>query len=212
MDEEGTEREIRIFTPASNGEKLPIIMCLHGGGWRVGDIRKDDYRWSAIAARVPAIVVTVDYRLVSKEVCYPIPLSYSWANQKVSIQTSADPNAPSGDTSRLSEFLALFDKKIDFEPSHVQGDAEGDAFNGTFEEMLLKIQSTLGEDQMSTDAILNNYAVTISDLYVDREGVTGVDLNDEAANLMTYQKAYAAACRLMTTLEEALDSLINSMM
>ncbi len=141
-----------------------------------------------------------------------ISVSYSWANQKVSIQTSADPNAPSGDTSRLSEFLALFDKKIDFEPSHVQGDAEGDAFNGTFEEMLLKIQSTLGEDQMSTDAILNNYAVTIGDLYVDREGVTGVDLNDEAANLMTYQKAYAAACRLMTTLEEALDSLINSMM
>lgn len=74
VDEEGTQREIRIFTPASNGEKLPIIMCLHGGGWRVGDIRKDDYRWSAIAARVPAIVVTVDYRLVSKEVCYPVPL------------------------------------------------------------------------------------------------------------------------------------------
>ncbi len=138
-----------------------------------------------------------------------ISVSYSWANQKVSIQTSADPNAPSGDTSRLSEFLALFDKKLDFEPSHVQGDAEGDAFNGTFEEMLLKIQSTLGEDQMSTDAILNNYTVTIGDLYVDREGVTGVDLNDEASNLMVYQKAYTAACRLMTTLNEALDSLIN---
>ncbi len=138
-----------------------------------------------------------------------ISVSYSWANQKVSIQTSADPNAPSGDTSRLSEFLALFDKKLDFEPSHVQGDAEGDAFNGTFEEMLLKIQSTLGEDQMSTDAILNNYTVTIGDLYVDREGVTGVDLNDEASNLMIYQKAYTAACRLMTVLNEALDSLIN---
>lgn len=138
-----------------------------------------------------------------------ISVSYSWANQKVSIQTSADPNAPSGDTSRLSEFLALFDKKLDFEPSHVQGDAEGDAFNGTFEDMLLKIQSTLGEDQMSTDAILNNYTVTMGDLYVDREGVTGVDLNDEASNLMVYQKAYTAACRLMTTLNEALDSLIN---
>lgn len=138
-----------------------------------------------------------------------ISVSYSWANQKVSIQTTADSNAPSGDTSRLSEFLALFDKKLDFEPSHVQGDAEGDAFNGTFEDMLLKIQSTLGEDQMSTDAILNNYTVTMGDLYVDREGVTGVDLNDEASNLMVYQKAYTAACRLMTTLNEALDSLIN---
>ena len=140
-----------------------------------------------------------------------ISVSNSWANQKVSIQTTADPNAPSGDTSRLAEFLAVFDKEISFEPSHVQGDAAGSAFNGTFEDMLLKIQSTLAEDQMSTDAVLNNYTVTVGDLYVDREGVTGVDLNDEATNLMTYQKAYTAACRLMTTLNEALDSLINGM-
>lgn len=28
----------------------------------------------------------------------------------------------------------------------------------------------------------------------------GVDLNDEATSLMTYQKAYTAACRLMTVL------------
>ena len=62
---------------------------------------------------------------------------------------------------------------------------------------------------MSTDAILNNYIITADDLYVDREGVMGVDLNDEATNLMTYQKAYTAACRLLTVLEEALDSLIN---
>lgn len=76
--------------------------------------------------------------------------------------------------------------------------------------MLLRIQSTLAEDQMTTDAVLNNYLVTADDIAVDREGVMGVDLNDEAASLMTYQKAYTAACRLMTVLEEALDSLINS--
>ena len=85
----------------------------------------------------------------------------------------------------------------------------GDAYNGTFEEMLLKIQSTLAEDQMTTDAVLNNYMVTANDVYVDRESIMGVDLNDEATSLMTYQKAYTAACRLMTVMEEALDSLIN---
>lgn len=86
----------------------------------------------------------------------------------------------------------------------------GSAYHGTFEEMLLKIQSTLAEDQMSTDAVLNNYIVTADDISVNREGVSGVDLNDEATSLMTYQKAYTAACRLMNVLEEALDSLINS--
>ena len=43
-----------------------------------------------------------------------------------------------------------------------------------------------------------------------RDGVSGVDLNDEAMNMMQYQKAYSAACRLMTAVDEALDRLINN--
>ncbi len=138
-----------------------------------------------------------------------ISVSQSWANGTVSIQATADPQAASGDTSNLSRFLALFDQKVEFDPTHIQADAAGDAYHGTFEEMLLKIQSTLAQDQKSTDAVLNNYIVTADSISVDREGVTGVDLNDEATSLMTYQKAYTAACRLMNVLNEALDSLIN---
>ena len=44
---------------------------------------------------------------------------------------------------------------------------------------------------------------------MSRDSVSGVDLNDEAMNLMQYQKSYSAACRLMTTLDELLDKLIN---
>ena len=139
-----------------------------------------------------------------------ISVSKSWAEGSVSIQATADPQAPSGDTSNLAKFLALFDQDQTFDPTHIEGGAVGSAYHGTFEEMLLKIQSTLAEDQMSTDAVLNNYIVTADDISVNREGVSGVDLNDEATSLMTYQKAYTAACRLMNVLEEALDSLINS--
>ncbi len=138
-----------------------------------------------------------------------ISVSQSWSNGSVTIQATNDPNASSGDTSNWAKFLALFDKDLDFIPSDVQADAVGDGFSGTFEEMLLNIQSVLAQDQMSTDAVLNNYMITADDIYVNREGVSGVDLNDEATSLMTYQKAYTAACRLMTVLEEALDSLIN---
>ena len=139
-----------------------------------------------------------------------ISVSKGWSNGAVSIQATDDVHAASGDTSNLAKFLALFDQKVDFDPTHIAADAVGDTYRGTFEDMLLKIQSTLAKDQMTTDTILNNYTVTAGDIYVDREGVTGVDLNDEATNLMVYQKAYTAACRLMSVLEEALDSLINS--
>ena len=75
VDEDGTERTIRIFTPANAGEKPPIIMSLHGGGWRQGDLELDTFRCCELAKRVPAIVITVDYRLVDgKGICYPIPL------------------------------------------------------------------------------------------------------------------------------------------
>lgn len=138
-----------------------------------------------------------------------ISVSHSWTNQAVSIQAATDASAPSGDTSNLAKFLAAFDQVREFDPAHVDADAAGSPYKGTFEDMLLKIQSTLAQDQKSTDSVLNNYMVTADDIYMDREGVTGVDLNDEATNLMTYQKAYTAACRLLTVLEEAIDSLIN---
>lgn len=90
-----------------------------------------------------------------------ISISQAWAEDKVSLQASTKPDAPSGDTSNLSKFLALFDQKIKFDPDHVAGgDAVGEAYHGTFEDMLLHVQSVLAEDQMTTTALLTNYSAT----------------------------------------------------
>lgn len=137
-----------------------------------------------------------------------ISVSKGWREGSFSMIPSQDPGASSGDTSNLAAFLSLFEKKVKFDPKTLVGDAVGSPYEGTFEDMLLHIQSTLAEDQMSTSSVYNNYAITANEIYTDRDSLSGVDLNDEAANLMVYQKAYTAACRLMTTLDEALDSLL----
>ena len=138
-----------------------------------------------------------------------ISVSKSWAEGKVSIQAAAV-GAPSGDTSNLAKFLDLFNREdISFDPGDINTGATGSPYVGSFEDMLLRIQSTLAEDQKTTTSLLTNYTVTQNEIYTDRDSVMGVDLNDEATSLMTYQKAYTAACRLMTVLEQALDSLIN---
>lgn len=143
-----------------------------------------------------------------------IAVSKDWNDQKVSMIATQDPNASSGDNSNLAAFLDLFNQIQEFDPEAIvpgtgnNDAAVGEPYKGTFEDMLLHIQSTLAEDQMSTTAVLTNYTVTQNELYNNRESVSGVDLNDEATNLMVYQKAYTAACRLMTTLEEALDALM----
>ena len=43
-----------------------------------------------------------------------------------------------------------------------------------------------------------------------RDSVSGVQLDEEGMNLMHYNQSYTAAARLMTTLDEALDTLINN--
>lgn len=139
-----------------------------------------------------------------------ISVSKAWADGDVSMISSRDPNASTGDTSNLASFLNLFSKTYSFNPGNVAAGAVGEdsPYEGTFEDMLLRIESTLAEDQMTVSDVYNNYVITSNEAYTDRDSVSGVDLNDEATNLMVYQKAYTAACRLMTTLNDALDSLL----
>lgn len=139
-----------------------------------------------------------------------ISVSKAWADGDVSMISSRDPNASTGDTSNLASFLNLFSKTQSFNPGNVAAGAVGEdsPYEGTFEDMLLRIESTLAEDQMTVNDVYNNYVITSNEAYTDRDSVSGVDLNDEATNLMVYQKAYTAACRLMTTLNDALDSLL----
>lgn len=138
-----------------------------------------------------------------------ICISQEWAEGTVKMLSTTDPNAPTDDRSNLAQFLNLFNRKdIEFDPKDIVGDAEGAVYEGSFESMLLRIESTLAQDQMAATTTVNNYAITLNNVYTDRDSVTGVDLNDEATSLMVYQKAYTAACRVLTTLEEAIDSLL----
>ena len=138
-----------------------------------------------------------------------ICISQEWAEGTVKMLSTTDPNAPTDDRSNLAQFLNLFNRKdIEFDPKDIVGDAEGAVYEGSFEGMLLRIESTLAQDQMAATTTVNNYAITLDNVYTDRDSVTGVDLNDEATNLMVYQKAYTAACRVLTALEQAIDSLL----
>jgi len=52
--------------------------------------------------------------------------------------------------------------------------------------------------------------VLINQLTSQRSQVSGVSLDERAINLITYQKAYAAAARIVTVMDEMLDTLINN--
>lgn len=144
-----------------------------------------------------------------------ISISKDWSTGATKLQCSADSKAPASATDNLAHILAeLTGKGHEFKPVDVQqnpapADPDTPLFTGSFQDMFLNIQGVLGNDIKNTSVVLNSYATTLDEVYVDRDSISGVDLNEEATNMMQYQKAYSAACRLMTTLDQALDKLIN---
>ncbi|HEX2375290.1 MAG TPA: alpha/beta hydrolase, partial [Actinomycetota bacterium] len=56
------ELPVRVYTPEASGP-LPIVVWFHGGGWVVGTLDTYDPLCRALAAAVPAVVVSVGYRL-----------------------------------------------------------------------------------------------------------------------------------------------------
>jgi acetyl esterase len=53
---------VRVYTPEGEAP-FPIVVWFHGGGWVVGTLDTYDPLCRALAAAVPAVVVSVDYRL-----------------------------------------------------------------------------------------------------------------------------------------------------
>jgi flagellar hook-associated protein 1 FlgK len=59
--------------------------------------------------------------------------------------------------------------------------------------------------------LASNHSTVLNGISDLREGMSSVSLDEEGVNLLRYQKSYNAAARLMTTLDEALEILINRM-
>ena len=68
---------VRVYTP--EGEPpFPIVVWFHGGGWVDGTLDTYDPLCRALAAAVPAVVVSVDYRL-APENPYPAAVEDAYA-------------------------------------------------------------------------------------------------------------------------------------
>lgn len=82
-------------------------------------------------------------------------------------------------------------------------------FTGSFYDCFANIESTLGVESQSTETMLQNQITVLNQTSNSRDGISGVSLDEEGMNLLHYNQSYSAAARYMTTIDEALDKLIN---
>lgn len=144
-----------------------------------------------------------------------ITISKAWATGEVRILHTklVDGLEHSTADDNIMHMIALMSEDMDYYPNEIVDNAmdngEKKYFTGSFQERLSDMNSILGVETYTTTMLYNNYTATTLSLENSRQSVAGVDLNDEATNMMMYQKSYAAACQLMTTLDSMLDKLIN---
>ena len=57
----------------------------------------------------------------------------------------------------------------------------------------------------------NNYELLVQQIEYSKESIQGVSLDEEMTNMVKFQQAYDAAARVITTMDQALDTVISGM-
>lgn len=84
-----------------------------------------------------------------------------------------------------------------------------DFYKGSFYNCFVNMENILNIDLKAGNNTLDNKITVINQTADLKDSISGVSLDEEGINLLHYQQSYSAAARLMTTLDEALDKLIN---
>ena len=121
-----------------------------------------------------------------------ICVSDDWTNSTGFIDTSG---------SCPSDMLAAMNKKI----------AISGNFTGTFEEYSALMMNNIATDTSYYSDMTSSKSAIVESIEDDRQAISGVSIDEETINTIKYQKAYQAAARVMTVLDEMLDTLINRM-
>ncbi len=99
---------------------------------------------------------------------------------------------------------ALIEDKFTFE-------AYGETFTGTFAEYEIDFLGKLGTEISFQEGRHDATELVANDFQGQRDSISAVSSDEEAADMIVYQKAYEAASRLMTAMDDLLDTIINRM-
>lgn len=96
---------------------------------------------------------------------------------------------------------------ISFDSSLTDSPIEG---HGTIGEYYNAMIGQLGVKEQEAMRQISNKESLVNQIENSRQSVSGVSLDEEMANLIKFQSAYNSAARMITTLDELYDKLINS--
>ena len=104
------------------------------------------------------------------------------------------------DTEIALEIAQLRNKKID---------SLGEDGGVTFESYYQDLMVTIGEKSNASGQLLETHEAIGDQFFAQRESVSGVSIDEEMTNLMQYQYGYQAASKIITTIDQMLETLLS---
>lgn len=145
-----------------------------------------------------------------------ISLSEAWAKATDRYITATKQTSSSGpdDPNHNENILSMVKKLSDTKTFTTNDDNVGGTtlFNASIQSYISNISvSILALQKNDVDRKDTTFNSTLNEIDTKRSAVSSVDVNEEGINLIMYNQALTASSRFMTTMDQALDTIINNM-
>lgn len=81
----------------------------------------------------------------------------------------------------------------------------------SFSDYYGSVISGIGVDSQEADRMVSSYGVLVTQSSNQRQSFSGVSLDEEMTNMIQFQKSYTAAARIITTMDDMLNTIVNGM-
>ncbi len=146
-----------------------------------------------------------------------ITINPDWSNGNVHVGTTLD-NIDGNQNETVLNLLEAMKTTFSMGTTSIQGANTKNPItftdlnleNNSFADFMNHVATILANDSYSNSTAFKTQMSVLNGIQESRDSISGVSLDEEASNMMMYMSAYNAASRLMTTLDQALDVLINN--
>jgi len=143
----------------------------------------------------------------------PYPATYSFVIKglTVNMQISSDPDTATANTYTFAlsqgnnasgDNAILLSNRLKVDTSTLLGGASLDTYYSS-------LTGALGVQKQNATRLTENQQALVNQIKNWRESVAGVNMDEEMTNMIRFEKGYNAASRVLTTIDEMLDKLIN---
>lgn len=137
----------------------------------------------------------------TKGIAATITLSHEILEDLEYIAAAGDANGSADDNRNLLELIAQREDRTFF------GDTG--TSQGTPDDFLKAIISNLAVDSLQGQRMESSQTIMLRNIESKRESISGVDYDEEMANIVRYQHSYIASARMVTTIDTIMDVTIN---